>query len=438
MSGIDHLVLATRDLDAARARYQALGFTLTPPARHPFGTANSLVQLQGSFLELLAIAAPDDIPEASPGRFSFAAFNRDYLAKAEGFSMLVLASEDARAEGRRMRAAGLDTYEPFDFSRRARLPSGDEVTVGFSLSFTTHPAMPDAGFFYCQQHAPEHFWKAEYQAHANTAVSVDEVGLVAEEPAEIATFMAAFAATGAHRVGRDGLAVDTARGRISMLNRPDFRAHWGFAAPAAHRGSGLAAFRLGVADMGKARAIVEASGMAAAIEPDRVVVAPEHLFGAGMVLAQRSQPMSDPSRAIEKTGRQFLEDLMAGIGSAPLGVRLGFRLCEVGDGFVVFSGLPSADYYNPANTIHGGWAAAILDSALGCAVHTQLEAGVSYSTIELKVNYVRAMTERTGEVLCRGEVIHMGRRTATSHARLVDTAGKLYAHGSCTCMIERG
>ena len=67
----------------------------------------------------------------------------------------------------------------------------------------------------------------------------------------------------------------------------------------------------------------------------------------------------------------------------------------------------------------------------------ELEAGVSYSTIELKVNYVRAMTEKTGEVFCRGEVIHVGRRTATSQARLVDAAGRLYAHGSCTCMIER-
>ncbi len=139
-----------------------------------------------------------------------------------------------------------------------------------------------------------------------------------------------------------------------------------------------------------------------------------------------------------QSGREFLEALMRGQGSAPLGILLGFRLSEVGDGYVVFSGVPTADYYNPADVIHGGWAAAILDSALGCAIQTQLEPGVAYSTIELKVNYVRAMTEKTGEVLCRGEVIHVGRRTATSHARLVDTAGRLYAHGSCTCMIERG
>jgi len=137
------------------------------------------------------------------------------------------------------------------------------------------------------------------------------------------------------------------------------------------------------------------------------------------------------------SGRQFLEQLMRREGAAPLGMLLGMRLTEVGDGFAVFSGVPAADYYNPADVIHGGWVAAILDSALGCAVQTRLEAGVSYSTIELKVNYVRPVTEETGEVLCRGEIIHVGRRTATSHARVVDMAGRLYAHGSCTCMIER-
>jgi len=138
-----------------------------------------------------------------------------------------------------------------------------------------------------------------------------------------------------------------------------------------------------------------------------------------------------------QSGRQFLEGLMRGEGAAPLGVLLGMRLSEVGDGFALFSGVPAADYNNPAGVIHGGWVAAILDSALGCAIQTRLEAGVAYSTIELKVNYVRPMTAETGEVLCRGEVIHVGRRTATSHARLVDEAGRLYAHGSCTCMIER-
>lgn len=287
MSGIDHLVLAARDLDAARARYRALGFTLTPPARHPFGTGNSLVQLDGAFLELLSLVAPQDVPEPEGDRFSFAAFNRDYLAMAEGFSMLVLASDDARRERQRMQVAGLATYEPFDFSRRAKLPSGEEVTVGFSLAFTSHPAMPAAGFFYCQQHAPQHFWKQDYQRHANTAVAMEEVGLVADVPGDIAAFMAAFAGREARILGGGGAVIDSGRGRITILTPKSFRAYWGFAAAAGHHGARLAAYRLGVADVETARHRVEDSGVTAVIERKRIVIAPEHLFGAGLVLAQR-------------------------------------------------------------------------------------------------------------------------------------------------------
>jgi catechol 2,3-dioxygenase-like lactoylglutathione lyase family enzyme len=288
MSGIDHLVLAVGDLEAARRRYAALGFTLTPPARHPFGTGNSLVQLEGAFLELLGVVAPEDIPQAAPGQFNFAAFNRDYLARGEGFSMLVLASEDARGEQVRMRAAGLESYSPFDFSRQARLPSGEEVTVGFSLAFATDAAMPDAAFFYCQQHAPEHFWKREYQRHANGAEAVEEVGLVAERPHEAGPFLAAFADTAAIAT-EGGLAIDTGRGTISVRNPDAFRAHWGFAPESAHEGPRLAGFRLGVSDGGAALKAVEASGVTAVIEDGRAIVAPRDLFGTGLVLAPRGR-----------------------------------------------------------------------------------------------------------------------------------------------------
>src|SRR5689334_22185913 len=98
MKGINHLVLAGRDLEALRSCYQALGFTVTPRAQHPFGTGNSVVQLHGTYLELLSITVPKDVTEHSPGNFSFSAFNRDYLARNEGFSMMVLDTPDARAD----------------------------------------------------------------------------------------------------------------------------------------------------------------------------------------------------------------------------------------------------------------------------------------------------------------------------------------------------
>src|SRR5882724_9697820 len=97
---LDHLVLCVRDLAAAQASYARLGFTLTPRALHPFGTANSLVQLQGNFLELLAVADRSLIKPAGEGEFAFAAFNERFLAKREGMSMLVFASDDARRDRR--------------------------------------------------------------------------------------------------------------------------------------------------------------------------------------------------------------------------------------------------------------------------------------------------------------------------------------------------
>jgi len=234
------------------------------------------------------VVAPEDISAPQAGHFGFAAFNRDYLAKGEGFSMLVLAADDARGEQARMQRAGLESYQPFDFSRQARLPSGEEVTVGFSLAFASDAAMPDAGFFYCQQHAPQHFWKPEYQRHANTAATMEEVGLVAARPREAGPFLAAFADAAVAPV-EGGLSLDTGRGTISVLTPEAFRAHWGFAPESGHRGPRLAAFRLGVNDPAAALTAVEASGVAAVIEPRRAVIAPGHLFGAGLVLSPRSR-----------------------------------------------------------------------------------------------------------------------------------------------------
>ena len=185
---VDHLVLCVSDLERARDFYARLGFTLTPQAQHPWGTANHLAQLQGSFLEILTVADRAKISPPGDGEFSFGDFNARFLDRREGFSMLVFRSEDARADQRAFAARGLDTYAPFDFSRQAILPDGSAVTVSFSLAFVTHPAMPEAAFFTCQQHAPQYFWKPEYQRHANGATAVAEVMIAADDPSEFAGF----------------------------------------------------------------------------------------------------------------------------------------------------------------------------------------------------------------------------------------------------------
>ena len=214
--GIDHVVLATRDLEATRAAWQGLGFTLTPRAQHPFGTDNALIQLHGNFVELLTVARDEQIPPHAPGRFSFGAFNRDFLAGREGFSMLVFDSADAEADRRAFAAAGLRGFERFDFSRQAKLPDGASATVAFSLAFATDPRMPETAFFACQQHAPHYFWKPDYQRHANGAWRIAEVVMAAENPGDLADFFEKL--QGRSTVTRDGagLRVATTRGAIAI------------------------------------------------------------------------------------------------------------------------------------------------------------------------------------------------------------------------------
>lgn len=108
---------------------------------------------------------------------------------------------------------------------------------------------------------------------------------------------------------------------------------------------------------------------------------------------------------------------------------------EVSEGHAVFAVDPDEYHYNPIGVVHGGLAATLLDSAMGCAVHSKLPPGAGYTTLEIKVNFIRAMTGETGRVRCEAKIVHSGARTATAEGRIVDEAGKLYAHGTTTCLI---
>jgi uncharacterized protein (TIGR00369 family) len=112
-------------------------------------------------------------------------------------------------------------------------------------------------------------------------------------------------------------------------------------------------------------------------------------------------------------------------------------MTEVSEGRVVFAIEPAEYHYNPLGTVHGGVTAILLDSALGCAIQSMLPAETGYTTIELKVNYLRPLTVKTGTVYCEGKIIHVGGRIATAEGRLTDETGKLYAHGTTTCIILR-
>ncbi len=278
--GIDHLVLCVNDLERARAFYAGLGFTLTPPAQHPFGTANSLVQMDGNFIELLSVADASIITPPAPGHFSFAHHNKAYLEAGEGCSMIVFEGHDARSDQAEFKLKQLDTYEPFDFSRTAKLPGGEEVTVGFSLAFVTHRDMPGTAFFTCQQHAPQYFWKAEYQTHANTARIIRAAVMVADDPHHYAEFYRALLGTDAVTETPYGLRAATARGEVRVMS-PDayLNAFGASSVPGPGADARFCAMVIEVTDLGAAMRSTQAGGMVAEQSSGVVRIPASHAFG---------------------------------------------------------------------------------------------------------------------------------------------------------------
>ena len=143
-----------------------------------------------------------------------------------------------------------------------------------------------------------------------------------------------------------------------------------------------------------------------------------------------------PEILLAYDGLGFLRALIAGeLPAPPITQTLGFLLVEAEPGRAVFRGTPEFRHYNPIGVVHAGFAATLLDSALGCSVHTTLAKGERYTTLEIKINLVRALTTETGPVTAEGRVIHRGRSIATAEAHLKDGAKRLYAHATTTCMI---
>ena len=143
-----------------------------------------------------------------------------------------------------------------------------------------------------------------------------------------------------------------------------------------------------------------------------------------------------PDQIQGKSGLEVMQAMLAGELPYPhIMQTLDYSLLEVDKGRAVFQGVPQLMHYNPLGSVHGGWYATLLDSALGCAVHTTLDVGQGYTTAELGIHIVRAASHTSGPLRAIGHVVHVGRQLATAEARIVDADGKLYAHGSTTCLV---
>jgi hypothetical protein len=255
MRGIDHLVIAVRDLDFAGRFYEQLGFKVGGRNRHPWGTANRIVQLQGCFLELVTVEDEGLVPPHAERHFSFGRFVSDYLSRREGLAMLVLESSDADLDARAFGRARIGSFEPFHFERRGTRPDGSETRVAFTLAFARDPAAPGIGFFTCQHHFPENFWSPAFQDHPNKASAVAAVSLVSPEPGRHTPFLAPFTGADPAERGEGDLTFALGRGRIDVMT-PDDAAETFGSVEVDPGSASLAAFAVRVPDVARLELIL--------------------------------------------------------------------------------------------------------------------------------------------------------------------------------------
>ena len=156
----------------------------------------------------------------------------------------------------------------------------------------------------------------------------------------------------------------------------------------------------------------------------------------GRMHAGAGAGVSRPDQVAGKSGMEMMQAMLRGeLPYPPIARTLDFTLIEVSEGRAVFQGTPGPAHLNPMGSIHGGWYATLLDSALGCAVHTMMPPGRGYTTAELSVNLVKAIGAKAPRVRAEGKVIHCGRQLATAEARLFGPDGTLYAHATTTCLV---
>jgi glyoxalase-like protein len=282
--GLDHIVHAVHDLDAAVDLYRRMGFQVGTRNRHPraWGTQNHIIQFPGTYVELLSLADTSGMVPHTPRQFSFGAFNRDHLERGEGLSILVLEGRGA-FDADEFRTNGIGDFALYEFERQGSRPDGTSVKLAFALAFASDPGMPRVGFFTSFQRHPENFWNPEFQVHANTARRVAGVMLVAQDPDRHASFLGAFTGVEASRVTTGGLRFKTPRGDVDVVTPAAFLQRFGVASPDVSYGARLAAIRFSVADMSLLAGIPGEAGIAGLYAENTTVIGQEDAMGAILV-----------------------------------------------------------------------------------------------------------------------------------------------------------
>jgi len=280
--GLDHIVHAVRDLDAAADFYRRAGFKVGARNRHPWGTHNHVVQFPNFFIEILTVGEPEKlVGEGLPQIFGIA--NRDAIARGDGFSMLILESRDIEGDVADFKTSGVGASSALPFSREAILPDGTRATVGFSLAFARDAMSPHTGFAACQQHNPAAFWKPDYQQHANGVSGVLGAVLVADNPTDHHIFLNAFTGVRDLHASSIGVTAPTPRGDVEIMEAVSFRDQFGTVPKLDGEGVSLKGLRLAAPDIDALEGVLKNSGVASHRQTGRLVVPPEAAFGATLI-----------------------------------------------------------------------------------------------------------------------------------------------------------
>jgi hypothetical protein len=235
----------------------------------------------GFFIELMTLAEPDKLRSDEFSRL-FGAHSRDFVSRGEGLSLMILETNDARADEAAFRAAGIAASDLLRFDREGKRPDGTAVKVGFSLAFAADEAAPDIHFASCQQHYPENFWNPAFQHHANGVQAILGIVVVADDPVAHRDFLKTFA--GGQMKDADGmLAIETARGTIKVLTPSAYTRRFAVPAPDMARGARLAALRFSVRNFGTTASVLEKSVVPDNMGNSSLVVGPHNALGVTFV-----------------------------------------------------------------------------------------------------------------------------------------------------------
>lgn len=274
---IDHLVLPVADINVARARYEAMGFVVAPDGRHPFGTENCCIFFEdGTFLEPIGIAQRETCEATALAGNTFTANDLKYRFRrgVEGFSHLVLKTDDASADHKFYRKHAMSGGRPVRFSRRFETPTGEKGRVAFKLSFAADSRSPDTDFFSCQVINPPQVDRTALMAHDNGVAGLREVIACEVNPTDFQYFFQALLNQREMDVDSFAMSFDTSNTKVTVMTPDGLHAYYGMEESDAERGMRFVAAIMAVTDLDSLTKRLAEQGIAATMVHNRLIVPP--------------------------------------------------------------------------------------------------------------------------------------------------------------------